>query len=353
MFVVYIGTIVTALLYAQALAGHGEARPGSILAICVWLLFTVLFANFAEALAEGRSRAQATALRGMRQTVMAKKVVKPGEQQHDAGEGGGSAQRRRGPGGMPRHHSGGRRGDRRRRLGRRERHHGRIGARHPRIGWGLLLGDGRNARAVRLDPGARDGESGRDLSRSDDLDGGGRQAAEDPERDRADHPAGRPHAGIPDRHRDALAVLAVCRRGEQGGHARDAHRAHRAARVPHPDDHRRPVVGDRRRGHEPHDAGERHRDVGPRRRGGRRRRRAAARQDRHHHARQPASLAIPAGARRDRATARRCRAARIARGRNARGPQHRRAREAALQSARARLGLRSARASCRSPPSRE
>jgi potassium-transporting ATPase ATP-binding subunit len=80
MFVVYIGTIVTALLYAQALAGHGEARPGSILAISVWLLFTVLFANFAEALAEGRSRAQATALRGMRQTVMAKKVVKPGEQ---------------------------------------------------------------------------------------------------------------------------------------------------------------------------------------------------------------------------------------------------------------------------------
>src|SRR5271170_2557659 len=80
MFVVYIGSIGTALLYVQALAGHGEARPGSILAISVWLLFTVLFANFAEALAEGRSRAQASALRGMRQTVMAKKVVKPGEQ---------------------------------------------------------------------------------------------------------------------------------------------------------------------------------------------------------------------------------------------------------------------------------
>ncbi|MGA2398964.1 MAG: potassium-transporting ATPase subunit KdpB [Steroidobacteraceae bacterium] len=80
MFVVYIGTIVTALLYVQALGGHGEARAGSILAICIWLLFTVLFANFAEALAEGRSRAQASALRGMRQTIMAKKVVKPGEQ---------------------------------------------------------------------------------------------------------------------------------------------------------------------------------------------------------------------------------------------------------------------------------
>ncbi len=75
MFVVYVGTLVTAVLYVQALAGRGEASPGFILAITVWLLFTLLFANFAEALAEGRSRAQATALRSMRQTVMAKQLV--------------------------------------------------------------------------------------------------------------------------------------------------------------------------------------------------------------------------------------------------------------------------------------
>jgi potassium-transporting ATPase ATP-binding subunit len=75
MFVVYVGTLVTAVLYVQALAGRGEAAPGFILAITVWLLFTVLFANFAEALAEGRSRAQATALRSMRQTVMAKQLI--------------------------------------------------------------------------------------------------------------------------------------------------------------------------------------------------------------------------------------------------------------------------------------
>jgi K+-transporting ATPase ATPase B chain len=75
MFVVYLGTLVTAVLYAQALAGHGEAPAGFILAITVWLLFTVIFANFAEALAEGRSRAQASALRNMRQTVMAKRLV--------------------------------------------------------------------------------------------------------------------------------------------------------------------------------------------------------------------------------------------------------------------------------------
>ena len=75
MFVVYLGTIVTAILYGQALAGHGEAPAGFILAVTVWLLFTVIFANFAEALAEGRSRAQASALRNMRQTVMAKRLV--------------------------------------------------------------------------------------------------------------------------------------------------------------------------------------------------------------------------------------------------------------------------------------
>jgi K+-transporting ATPase ATPase B chain len=77
MFVVYIGTIVTALLFVQALKGHGEASASFIFAITLWLAFTVLFANFAEALAEGRSRAQAEALRSMRQTVIAKKLVDP------------------------------------------------------------------------------------------------------------------------------------------------------------------------------------------------------------------------------------------------------------------------------------
>jgi K+-transporting ATPase ATPase B chain len=83
MFVVYLGTVVTAILYGQALAGRGEAPAGFILAITIWLLFTVIFANFAEALAEGRSRAQASALRNMRQTVMAKRVVQnsPGAKQ--------------------------------------------------------------------------------------------------------------------------------------------------------------------------------------------------------------------------------------------------------------------------------
>ena len=77
MFVVYVGSILTTLLWAQALLGQGEAPQGFILAITVWLWFTVLFANFAEAMAEGRSKAQASSLRGMKGFVVAKKLEQP------------------------------------------------------------------------------------------------------------------------------------------------------------------------------------------------------------------------------------------------------------------------------------
>ncbi|MGZ5269467.1 MAG: potassium-transporting ATPase subunit KdpB [Ramlibacter sp.] len=73
MFVVYIGSITTTLLWLQALQGHGEASAGFIFAVALWLWFTVLFANFAEALAEGRSKAQAASLRSMKKSVWAKK----------------------------------------------------------------------------------------------------------------------------------------------------------------------------------------------------------------------------------------------------------------------------------------
>ena len=59
MFVVEVGSLLTTVLFIQAAAGDGEAPAGFILAIAVWLWFTVLFANFAEALAEGRGKAQA------------------------------------------------------------------------------------------------------------------------------------------------------------------------------------------------------------------------------------------------------------------------------------------------------
>src|SRR5580658_2008257 len=77
MFVVYIGAILTTVLGVQALAGQGEAPAWFIINVAIWLWFTLLFANFAEALAEGRSKAQAAALRGLKQTVSAKKLADP------------------------------------------------------------------------------------------------------------------------------------------------------------------------------------------------------------------------------------------------------------------------------------
>jgi K+-transporting ATPase ATPase B chain len=74
MFVVYLGSILTSVLFVQALGGQGEAPAGFILAIALWLWFTVLFANFAEALAEGRSKAQAASLRGLKKQTWAKKL---------------------------------------------------------------------------------------------------------------------------------------------------------------------------------------------------------------------------------------------------------------------------------------
>src|SRR4030042_747894 len=63
MFVVYVGSILTTILLIHSLFGHGEARPGFIFGICAWLWVTVLFANFAEAVAEWRGKAQAGGLR--------------------------------------------------------------------------------------------------------------------------------------------------------------------------------------------------------------------------------------------------------------------------------------------------
>jgi len=77
MFVVYIGSILTSVLFIQALSANGEASAWFILSIALWLWFTVLFANFAEALAEGRSKAQAASLRSLKKETWAKKLEQP------------------------------------------------------------------------------------------------------------------------------------------------------------------------------------------------------------------------------------------------------------------------------------
>ncbi|POR55677.1 K+-transporting ATPase ATPase B chain [Paraburkholderia eburnea] len=77
MFCVYVGSVLTTILWIAALMGQAEAPAGFILAVALWLWFTVLFANFAEALAEGRSKAQAASLRQAKRDVMAKKLNEP------------------------------------------------------------------------------------------------------------------------------------------------------------------------------------------------------------------------------------------------------------------------------------
>ncbi|MFO0985551.1 MAG: potassium-transporting ATPase subunit KdpB, partial [Planctomycetota bacterium] len=77
MFVVEVVSVLTTGLCIQALAGHGEAPAGFILAIAVWLWITLVFANFSEAIAEGRGKAQAAELRRSRTGVAAKVLVDP------------------------------------------------------------------------------------------------------------------------------------------------------------------------------------------------------------------------------------------------------------------------------------
>ncbi|MFA6079696.1 MAG: potassium-transporting ATPase subunit KdpB [Candidatus Omnitrophota bacterium] len=77
MFVVLVGCVLTTGLYIQALLGRGEANANFILAISLWLWFTVIFANFAEAMAEGRGKAQAASLKSARKDTPAKKLVSP------------------------------------------------------------------------------------------------------------------------------------------------------------------------------------------------------------------------------------------------------------------------------------
>ena len=77
MFVVFVGSVLTTALGIQAIGGRGEAPAGFIFSISAWLWFTVLFGNFAEAMAEGRGKAQADALRANRRQVSAKKLATP------------------------------------------------------------------------------------------------------------------------------------------------------------------------------------------------------------------------------------------------------------------------------------
>ena len=74
MFVVYLGSWLTTLIWLAILSGQATGSAMFTGNVALWLWFTVLFANVAEALAEGRSKAQAESLRGVKKTSWAKKL---------------------------------------------------------------------------------------------------------------------------------------------------------------------------------------------------------------------------------------------------------------------------------------
>ena len=82
MFVVEVGSLLTTLLWLRdlLLRPAGAEPLGFTFQVSLWLWFTVLFANFAEALAEGRGKAQAAALRGLRAETVARRLVDGREQ---------------------------------------------------------------------------------------------------------------------------------------------------------------------------------------------------------------------------------------------------------------------------------
>ncbi len=195
--------------------GTGRREPDSPLftgQVAFWLWFTVLFANFAEAMAEGRGKAQADTLRKTRTETVANRLTR--RRSHRDGAGGEPAQGRRRHGARRRVHPGRRRDHRGRRVGGRVGDHRRIGAGHPRVGRRPVGRHRRHARDLGLDQGARHVRPRPHVPGPDDRPRRRRRASEDAERDRAQHPARRPHAGLPAGRRHAAAVCVLRRHGD-------------------------------------------------------------------------------------------------------------------------------------------
>ncbi|HEY7035219.1 MAG TPA: potassium-transporting ATPase subunit KdpB [Thermomicrobiales bacterium] len=86
MFVVEIGSVITTVIFIENIFGHGDDKLWFVGLISAWLWFTVLFANFAEAMAEGRGKAQADTLRKTRTETHAKLLVNGGIETRVSGE---------------------------------------------------------------------------------------------------------------------------------------------------------------------------------------------------------------------------------------------------------------------------
>ncbi len=144
MFVVEIGSVITTAL----LILHPHEAFASICRLRLWLWFTVLFANFAEAMAEGRGKAQAETLRRARSETIAKRIDLQRQDRRDSQRE--TARRRSGFSCRRRTHSRRRRDRRRRCFGRRIRDHRRVCAGDSRSRRRPLGRHRRHARSQRL-----------------------------------------------------------------------------------------------------------------------------------------------------------------------------------------------------------
>ena len=86
MFAVYLGSILTTILWLNSLNEATGESSMFVLGVAVWLWFTVLFANFAEAIAEGHGKAQAASLKKSRTTVVARKLAGSAPGKHGLAE---------------------------------------------------------------------------------------------------------------------------------------------------------------------------------------------------------------------------------------------------------------------------
>ena len=207
MFIVEVGSLITTVIWVQELlVGRREPalhRPGGLLALVHGAL---------RELRRGDGR-------GPRQGPGREPAPDPGgddgaaHPRRRAGDRGRerAAQGRRGAGDGRRDHPGRRRDHRGCRERRRVGHHRGVGARDPRVRRRPLGGHRRHARAVGLDRGAHHLQPGQQLPRPHDRPGGGRGAAEDAERDRAQHPAGGAEPGVPAGRGHAAAAGALRR----------------------------------------------------------------------------------------------------------------------------------------------
>ena len=183
--VMFTTAVVATLLTVLLVVGQDSLATGFKLQLVIWLWLTVLFGTFAEALAEGRGKAQAASLRATKAELTAKKLKGEGKAYESVPA---SALR---VGDIVLVETGrpdpvGRRSRRRRRVGERSGDHRRKRAGDPR-GWRRPLGGHcGHARHLRRDPRPSDGGSGTGLPRPDDRACRGRRAAEDAERNRAD-----------------------------------------------------------------------------------------------------------------------------------------------------------------------